>query len=177
MARRGSPPAASSARCARFGPNPIARIWSSAPVSGAGAGAAGDGGRSAAIFGDFAGLRFFFDDGVDGAGRFCGEGDAPPGRLRDPCQRRIWRSMSARSPAGSSASVAGSISAQSIPAKPGNEATGSGDAGGGRGGRARTGDDGDDGAGVGAGGGAGRLFFGDALNSAVIGTGAVPESK
>ena len=123
------------------------------------------------IFGDFVGLRFFFDDGVGGAGRFCGEGDAPPGRLRDPCQRRIWRSTSARTSAGSSASVAGSISAQYIPAKPGEEATGSGDTGVGR---ARTGDGG---GGVGAGGGAGRFFFGDALNSAVIGTGAGPESK
>merc|ERR1719198_2625783 len=100
------------------------------------------------IFGDFGGLRFFFAEGVAGAPPrlldFCGEGEAPPGRLRDSSQRRICLSTSARTAGGNSESVAGSTSAPSMPAK-------LGEAGG-------------------AGAGAGRfLFFGDALNSAVIG--------
>ena len=99
------------------------------------------------IFGDFVGLRFFLEAGVAG-----GEGEAPPPRLRDPSQSRICLSTSARTAGGNSASVAGSTSAPSMPAK-------LGEAGGGA-------------------GGAGRFFFfGDGLNSAVIGTGAGPLSK
>ena len=113
------------------------------------------------IFGDFVGLRRFLEAGVAGAPPrrgFCGEGEAPPGCLRDPSQSRICLSTSARMAGGSSESVAGSTSVPSIPAKPGEAAVrAGGDAGG---------------------GGAGRfVFFGDALNSAVIGTGAGPESK
>ena len=106
------------------------------------------------ILGDFVGLRFFFAEGVAAAPPrrlrgFCGEGEAPPGR-RDPSQRRICLSTSARTAGGNSESVAGSTSAPSMPAKLGEAGAG----------------------------GAGRFFFfGDALNSAVIGTGAGPESK
>ena len=97
------------------------------------------------IFGDFAGLRRFLEAGVAG-----GESETPPPRLRDPSQSRTCLSTSARTSAGNSASVEGSTSAPSMPAKLGEA----------------------------GGGGAGRfVFFGDALNSAVIGTGAGPLSK
>ena len=73
------------------------------------------------ILGDFVGLRFFFAEGVAGAPPrrlrgFCGEGEAPPGCLRDPSQSRICLSTSARTAGGSSESVAGSTSAPSMPA-------------------------------------------------------------